>query len=293
LQPDGVYVVRVERAGGRPPAITDFDFQPWDGDDHLKTLTKISAAHDLKHSRCTTTLDLSDYSLLLTEAPDVPAEELRAALRWRIKDLIDFHINDATLDVFDVPGEAAAGRARPMYAVAARSTAIQSRVDQLTQAGVNLDIIDIPELAQRNLAALLPQDAKGVVVLSLWAERGLITITRQGELYLSRNLEMGVETLLHSERQADYFDRIVLEVQRSMDYYDSHFRQAPITHLAIAPLLQPIPGLIDYLKANLNVTVSEMDIMQFVECPQSIPAQRQARCLATIGAALRQEEKAL
>ena len=130
-------------------------------------------------------------------------------MRWRVKDLIDFHINDATLDVFDVPGERVAGRARQMYAVAARSAVIQKRVDQLDAAGINLQVIDIIELAQRNLATLLPEDARGVALLSFTAGAGLLTITKQSELYLSRNLDIGLDALTQSENPSDYFDRIV------------------------------------------------------------------------------------
>ena len=157
----GVCVASVEYRGLRP-ALTRLDYHPWNGAEPEKLLTRLAAELGLKNARCTTLLDTSDYSLLLTEAPEAPPEELRAAaLRWRIKDMIDFHVNDATLDVFDVPGERAPGRPRSLYAVAARSSAIQKRVDLMDLSGIRLDVIDIPEMAQRNLAALLPQDAKG------------------------------------------------------------------------------------------------------------------------------------
>ncbi len=114
LRADGVCVVRVERVAGRLPALTLADFRPWGDQGQEKVLARVASDYDLERSRCTTVLDASEYSLLLTEAPDVPPDELRAAIRWRIKDLIDFHINDATLDVFDLPGEKAAGRTRSM-----------------------------------------------------------------------------------------------------------------------------------------------------------------------------------
>lgn len=293
LRPDGVCVVRVERTTGRPPAVTLFDFRPWGDQGQEKVLARVAEDHDLKRSRCTTVLDPNEYSLLLTEAPDVPPDELRAAIRWRLKDLIDFHINDATLDVFDLPGEKAAGRARSMYAVAARSTAIQKRADMMSAAGINLDIIDIPEMAQRNLASLLPEDAKGIVLLSFTPAGGLITISKQSDIYLSRNIDIGLDMLAQSDDFTGLFDRIALEVQRSLDYYDSHFRQAPITQLALAPMPKEIPGLVDYLKANLNATVLTMDLMKLMECDAEIPSGLQSTCLTTLGAALRQEEKAL
>lgn len=292
VQNDGVCVVRVERTNGTP-ALTLFDYQPWDEGERDKTLAQLASTHQLKRARCTTVLDPADYSLLLTEAPDVPADELRAAIRWRIKDLIDFHINDATLDVFEIPGEKSAGRARPMYAVAARTQAVRKRAELLELAGANLEIIDIPELAHRNVAMLLPEDAKGVALLSLASDHGLVTITRQGELYLSRNLEMGVNTLLNSERRDDYFDRIVLEVQRSLDYYESQLRQPPVTSLVIVPTARPVPGLTEHLKANLSMAVSELDLNRLLDCRTELTPAQQSMCFNTIGAALRHEEAVL
>ncbi|MHB8716916.1 MAG: agglutinin biogenesis protein MshI [Sulfuricaulis sp.] len=293
LRSDGVCVVRVERITGRPPAVTLFDFRPWGGEDQDKVLARVALDHDLKRSRCTTVLDPGDYTMLLTEAPDVPPDELRAAIRWRVKDLIDFHINDATLDVFDTPGEKVPGRARSMYAVAARSAAIQRRAELMYAAGINLDVIDIPEMAQRNMAALLPEDAKGVVLLSFTPTGGLITISKQSDIYLSRNIDIGLDMLAKSNDFAGLFDRIALEVQRSLDYYDSHFRQAPVTHLALAPMPQEVPGLVDYLKTNLNATVLNMDLAKLLECEVEIPTALMTNCFTALGAALRQEEKSL
>ena len=293
LRSDGVCVVRIERTAGRLPALTLVDFRPWGDQDQEKVLARAAADYDLARSRCATVLDTGEYSLLLTEAPDVPPDELRAAIRWRIKDLIDFHINDATLDVFDLPGEKAAGRARSMYAVAARSSAIQKRADMMSAAGINLDIIDIPEMVQRNLASLLAEDAKGVVLLSFTSSGGLITISKQSEIYLSRNIDIGLEMMASFQDTNELFDRVVLEVQRSLDYYDSHFRQAPISTIALAPMPREVPGLVDYLKANLSANVITMDLTKLMECEAELKPELQSVCLTVLGAALRQEEKAL
>jgi len=56
----------------------------------------------------------------------------QGALRWRIKDLIDFHINDAALDVFDLPRCRARRQGARNVRVAARTEAIQKRADLLT-----------------------------------------------------------------------------------------------------------------------------------------------------------------
>ena len=293
LQADGVCLAHVDRSGAGRARIMACAFQPLQAGDEVKALAHLASHHNLKRARCTTLLGTGDYQLLLTEAPDVGADELKQALRWKIKDLIEFHINDSTLDVFDLPGATPGAKAREMYAVAARNEAIQRRVDLLTQAGIGLDVIDIPELAQRNLASLLAEDTNGVALLSLQDKTGLITITRQGYLYLSRTLNIGHESLRSAADPAMYFDHIVLEVQRSLDYFESHFREAPIRNLVLAPLAEPVSGLMEYLAANLSVSVASMDLTQLLDSDVQLTPALQARCLNTIGAALRQEVKAL
>lgn len=291
---DGVCLVRADREPGRRPRLLAYDFRPLGNGQALdKTLAQMARDHGLKRAHCTTVLGDTDYQLLLTEVPDVPPDELKAAVRWRVKDLIDFHINDAALDVFDIPGQDGAGASREMYVVAARAQAIQERVSLLEGAGVNLEVIDIPELAQRNLAALLPEDAQGVALLSFSERGGLITLTRQGLLYLSRPLAATVRDLADEQTRAAYYDQVVLEVQRSLDYYESHFRQAPIRNLVLAPLPFDAGALADYLGANLSVTVKPMHLAQFIEAPGEVPATLATACLGTLGAALRQEVKAL
>ena len=220
---------------GLRPALTRLDYQPWNGAEPEKLLTRLAGELGLKNTRCTTLLDTSDYSLLLTEAPEAPPEELRAALRWRIKDMIDFHVNDATLDVFDVPGERAPGRPRSLYAVAARSSAIQKRVDLM-------DLVRHPSGRDRHPGDGATQSGRtiaagrqGVAFLTFDAGRGLLTISRQGELYFSRVIEIGIDRLTGDGDRTGWYDRIVLEVQRSLDYYESHFRQAPAVALALGP----------------------------------------------------------
>jgi MSHA biogenesis protein MshI len=294
LREDGVSVVSVVREPGRVPRVTACDFVEWNGaDQHANVLARISAEHGLKRCRCATVLDLDEYSLLLTEAPDVPADELRSALRWRIKDLIDFHVDDATIDVFDVTTPNAPGKTRSMYVVAAQNAAIQRRVDLCDEAGVGLDIIDIPELAQRNIAAILPEDVRGVVMLTLGAARGLITITRQGEIFLSRRLEIGLDVLRSANDMLPYFDQIVLEVQRSLDYFDSHFHQAQVDQIVLSPSSGNISGLVEHLNQNLNIKARVLnfsDLLQFDPPAAEILADRG---LVALGAALRQEDKAL
>jgi len=291
----GVSLARVRREADLPPVLESCEFFPVAVKDQAAQLVRLRKDYELDAYHCLTVMDLGSYNLLLVEAPDVQPAELRAAIRWRIKDLIDFHVDDAVIDVFEVPNQKAAGRNTMMYAVVARTSAVKQRIDRLTQADINLQIVDIPELALRNLAVLLPEDVGGVATLYLEEDSGLITITRQATLYLSRRIDIGTKVLLGLDDEALYsrLDNIIVEIQRSLDYYESHFSQPAISNVIIMPMPEGLGGFDDYLNKQLDLQVREMDLNQLIDVPEQMDKSRQAACLLAVGAALREESKSL
>jgi MSHA biogenesis protein MshI len=296
--PLGLAVATVNMDGERP-RLESCDFEPWaDGSANEKLLADKVRQFGLTKRPCTTVMELGDYSILSVDAPDVPPNELRAAIRWQIKDLIDFHIDDAIVDVFDAPASGASGRQNSLYVVVSRTATVRERVDQLQGAEANLATIDIPELVLRNLTARLPEDDGGVAFVYLTPERGLVVVTRQNTLYLARTLDIGYEYLRQgldeeaglSLEGSSNFDRLVLEVQRSLDYYDRYFVQPPVAGLVLAPTELPIPGLAEYLNQSLGLAVRNLDLAEIIDSEQPLSMQQQSQCLAAIGAALRQEQ---
>lgn len=302
---EGVGVARVLRRDGVPPVLDLCEYRPLEaGRTRARVLEELARAHALDTTPCSIVVDPGVYSLLLLEAPEVPPEEMRAAVRWRIQDLIDFHIDDAVVDVFDVPRSQGAGRPQMMYVVAARVPQVRESTELVQDADLDLAVVDVPELAQRNIAAQLPEDASGVALLYLSTRSGLITLTRQATLYLARRIETGLGALQLSpafgggeaESSTDthgWLDALAVEVQRSLDYYESNFSQPPIVNLVIAPLEKPIPGMVEYLASQLGINVRALDLHSVVDCHRPLDTALQARCFSLIGGALRAEERTL
>ena len=276
-------------------------------------MSKLSKELALDASHCVSVAAAESFSLLLVESPEVDPSELKAAVRWRIKELIDFHIDDAIIDVFDIPGQKERGRAKLMYVVASRTSTVQQHIDLLEASGLNLTVIDIPELALRNIAALLPEDKGGVATLYIGRHHTMLVMTRNQTLYLSRRIDLGLEQILNylnppsgedefvldgderpmPESLQRALDNIVLEIQRSLDYYESHFSLPPVSGLVIAPMEEGVPGMLGYLGGNLGVPVRQLDLGALIECDTPLSDQLQAQCLFAIGAALREEKRAL
>lgn len=240
-------------------------------------------------------LGSEDYQLALVEAPDVPPAELRAAMRWRLKGVIDINVEDAVIDVFDVPAQSRGGQGRMMYAVAAQRAAVSRILGAM--AGVpSFDVIDVPELCLRNLAALLPKAAGGVALLHLGETLATMVLARGATFYFAR--QMDLQATLHIAAGNDPDARldaaaIVLELQRSLDYYERHFDQAPITRIAVSPGSKRAVLLAQDLAAQTGFEVGTLDVPSLLSCECATEAAAEPACLLALGAALREEHRSL
>ena len=236
-------------------------------------------------------LDPADYRLLLVEAPDVPADELRAAVRWRVKDLIDFHIDDAVIDVFEMPAHARGGPGRMMYAVTAKAELVKGAIDRVENAGLELAVVDIAELSLRNIATLLDAEQRGAALLYLGERRSTLLLVRQGVLYLARHIETGVATLVEaSELRPELVAGLALEVRRSLDYLESHYEQPAIPLLHVAGLEVADR---EQIARELGLSVREVDLKDLFDTDDTFSPELQRLCLPAIGAALRRDPVAL
>jgi MSHA biogenesis protein MshI len=227
------------RTGGKPLVTHCSAYHP--DNDRLEA-DLLAAAQKLQLGRIalSAVADCEDYQLVQVEAPEVLPAELRAAVRWRLRDVISFHIDDAVIDVFEIPDQSRRSQGKMMFAVAARSSAIQRLGASIAPTSTRFDVIDIPELCLRNVAALLPQDQRGVAFLVLHEHHAQLLLTRQGVLYLTRRVELQrSETISFGDDPASPAvdaGALALELQRSLDYYDSHFERAEqLQPLSLAP----------------------------------------------------------
>lgn len=283
-------VATIDHERGRRPRLIQADNHDLTGSVSLERVLRDS----VPSGRTPVTLVMASehYELLLVEAPRVEPSELRAAVRWKVKNLIDFHIDDAVIDVFEIPGQQNRPQGQSMmYAITARAREIRERVDLFEDADLNLQVIDVADMALRNLAAQLEDDVRGVAMLYLDDERGLITLSRQGSLYLSRRLETG--SLQLAEKGAEARDQIMLEIQRSLDYYDSHFSQPPVTSVHVLPGFDGHDELVSALSEGLDIETRSYDASAVLRCDTPLPSDHTSALLLAIGGALRREEISL
>ena len=299
IEGDGIYMAHVTPVPAAQSQVGLIAFYPADKSQVQPTMEKIAKELHADRYECTNLLNPGEYQLLSVDTPNVPQDELKTAIRWRLKDMLDFHIDDATIDVLDIPGDKnAPERKGAMYAVAAHSPFIRQRQTLFEQLKIPLSVIDIPEMAQRNISALLEPQDRGLALLSFDNAGGLLTVTFAGELYLSRRFDVTLEQLRQTDidQKNACYDRVTLELQRSFDHFERQFRFIAVAKLMLAPLGEGSAGLQEYLAANLYMPVETLNldaVLDISKVPELEQASQQQRYFMALGAALRQEVKVL
>ena len=292
---DAIRLAHVDRPAQGKPRVDRWGIVKRDGGDGAG-LQKAAEEYGLGHYRCATLLHPAEYQLLMVDAPNVPREELKSAIRWRVKDLLDYHIDDATLDVLDIPVDKDLPEKRHyMYAVAAKNGIVQGQVARFEQAKIPLQVIDIPETAQRNIAELYETADRGIGMLTFDPAGGLFTLSFKGELYLARRLDLTWSQLVaaqESQRQA-YFQRICVELQRSLDHFERQYENITLSELLLGPLPEDI-GLEAFLNSQLYLPLRQVNLADALEfAGDDLSVDKQWQLFHVLGAALRVEAKAL
>lgn len=251
-----------------------------------QTLKALAAKYKLKQSRCSFVLDVDDYQLLQIEKPNVPADEQRSAVRWKLKDMIDYPVDEATVDVLEIPQDPAyQNKQGYVYAVVAKNALVGKLANEFIDAGIFLTAIDVRVAAQRNIAAYLEQANRGLATLSFSTDGALLTFTHDGELYHARYIEV------EENRLASAVERIALELQRSLDHFDRQFPFINVHKLVVAPF-EGRDQLIQHLRTALYLPVESFalsDVFDFSEAVQLTDLSTQAQLFSVLGAALREE----
>ena len=292
MHPDRLQLAQVHRAGPGRPQVRLFADIPVSASP-LAVLQELRRTYRLERFRVATVLGAGEYQLHLVEAPAVPQAEVRTAVRWRIKDLLDYPADEATVDVLPLPGDAGIGRPRNVFAVSARNDSIAARMRLFADAKVPLSIIDIPELGQRNVAALFEEPGRGLALLAIGERGSMLTVTLGGELYLARSLDITSAEIASAagEDRIALLERAVLELQRSLDHFDRQFGGLPVARLLITPGPES-EGMRAHFAENLYMPVEVLDLASVLDL-DAVPALRapdgQTAALPILGAALRDE----
>ncbi len=286
--PEGVAFAHVQRPATQQPLLSHCEFLPIeDGVDQADILRSRLTKLGVHNVPCNLVMAAGNYQLILGEAPKVPQEELADALRWRVKDLVQFPIAEAVVDAFFLPEDSARGGNRMAYAVVAQRKQVEAQVSLARASGLELKNIDIAELVLRNLAESCCDTKRGVAIVKLQQGGGSLQIIRDGNLYLSRQFSLAYNAGLLDDLPTD---SLVLELQRSLDYFERQMRQVPPSHVYLCGENVTADKLTPEIRNAVAVSINLLNLGNGLQVADGIPDHSLSLCLHAVGAALRQDQ---
>ncbi|MBV8035719.1 hypothetical protein [Roseateles sp.] len=309
-------------AGGRQAFVLT-DGAPGEAPVRLLRWGLVDAARPVPAGEAIALLDPADYSILKVDTPNVPQEELKAAARWQIKELVDVDVAELTLDVMHVGGDIQRAQ-RQLFVVAARNSAIKALTDGAAGLTDQVSIVDIWETALRNLLALRARadDLAARACAAVLIEEGqcLLVVCAGDELFYTRRIEADPALLARARgEQADgpapelplgfeyqpggdfeggtaRESPLVVELQRSIDVWERSWPELPLARL-YAVSASNGPEVAALIQRELGLRTVALDPLAAFAAghpePEGDAAQALAACIPLLGAALRTETRQL
>jgi MSHA biogenesis protein MshI len=255
-------------------------------------ISKFVIDHALQGVDCTYVLDVGEYSLNLVESPLVAVSEIPMAMRWVLKDLINYPIEEAIIDTFDVPVLRARDNIKMIYAAAIHKQQVEKIATFIKATGLVLKFIDIPEMTLKNMLVRHPQKFKSCALAQLSDKSGKLILCKDDQLCISRSFELQFDGLgQNPEKDSKTLDSLALEFQRSFDYMNSVFRQSIQNMIVLAPTRIDKSIVEASLKANLGADIAELKLAEIFKFDTPLEISDEVNYLFSVGAVLRTKEK--
>ena len=217
----------------------------------IKDLAPWVKERGLTNANCAYVLSNNDYRLILLDMPSVPESEYRSAAPWLVKELIDFPLDEAAIDVFPIPF-ISKGKEKA-YVVVTKLAVLEKLNADMAAIGLNLMQIDILELAYAGL--LCHQDNSGDARGLLYVNDGHVQllILKEGVVHLIRKL--GEVSEIENNP-----DAIISELQLSLDFFQNQLRQKPLAKLSLVPHLYEQQAFSLSLNTKITIPTDQMDV---------------------------------
>lgn len=235
----------------------------------------------LQDVSCDVILNPDDYHLMLIDKPPVQEEEIKKAAYFLTKDLINFPIEEAAIDTFEIP--VAYGKKPKIYVVITRLPLLSQIAQWTKKANLSLCYIDIAELALLNFftSKIWPAEKDTALLFTSGSSMHLMIIKDQFIRFIRKIGKISAQNM----ENPNSLKHIITEIQKSFDYYQTQIAQCIPGKLLLPPELFS-ENHAQHLHEQLGVPADIFNINRLFSAPEKIELPFQHRFLNVLGECL-------
>lgn len=253
-----------------------------------KLLTSDNERLNLLGKRCSLILGRGAYQLIQMDAPDVSEEEMAKALRWRLKGLVDYPLNDIAIDAFLVPPHGVGKQRKKAFVAATLLSALAAKTVLFETAYLMVKHISIPEMALRNILSLLPDPCPDpIVVISMEEDHCQMQILKQNQFYLIRDLNVTRTTFEETSAETEFF---LQEIRRSIDYCLGELKLPEPAMIYFTPGFYKSEKALQSIQQQLGKEVKLIDLNHCLAIDPPLPLGDQQDVFYAVGGAITYKE---
>ncbi len=250
--------------------------------------------------------DMDDLAIRRSSIPLMPKEEIEEALRWELKDDVDFDIDKARIK-FSILGEreqSDGSKKIDLVAVVYKEENVEQKVNELKNLGLNIEDVFPAEFGLvnyvNNLNIIPPGEKVGIVDIGSVKTR--ISVIENGKLCFSRHVPIGGDTITEamtgvllsdkgkisfSKDEAEklkcekgipkdmkilslmrpVLEKLSNQIKRSMDYYEHRFNDS-VEKIILAGGGSKLKGIKGYLSKEIDIEV--LEILPEIACASGL-----------------------
>ena len=281
--PAGVAIAQVHTGKKLSGQLLSSDFLPAIGQQaQARALQQWVHSKDLQKHNCVCLMSRDDFNIHQVEKPKVDDAELIPALTWRIKDLIGYDVGSVVVDFYPMP-ISHKNNTQHLSVITAEDSTVAAYVECIKSSGLKLVAIDVPSLVGSNFKKVQQSTGQTLAILSLTEFSGYLNIFHDTDLYVSRDFKIGTSKLSQVTADDEWtYDSLLLEIQRSMDYFESYYGLGSVSKLLLFPKIPATEKLTTYLQ---NLITFDIDFV--TENDPEASNALELHCFHAYGAALR------
>lgn len=254
LYPSFVRLVRLKKKQEAEKLVCFYAEQyPLERPEQLTQLLEtIIEQQKLEGTSCVLVIPPEKVESVQIEMSELPTADVQASLPWKLKELVSIPPQDMICDYIEMDIQPLGQQSKAQIMATSR-TYIESIIEPFHKAKVPIVGITTEQFVLAKMQTL--EDAAQLIFVQHKEMAGILLILKNQQICFARKIR-GTDAVINmsSEQVKEYgADMIAIEIQRSIDYYESQLKQPPIKDVLLAVAGENEALIGDILNMNLPV----------------------------------------